>query len=352
MAGAVRRLGRLSRRAAAQRLLALGALSAGACALAQPTTAPVAAFKGPLKIVVPFGAGGVADFTARTVAQALAERVGQPITIDNRPGAGGVGAADAVLRAEPDGHTLLLMSNATAVSVGLFKQLPYDPVRDFSPVGLLGTFDLALVVAEGSRFNTAADWLAAARAQPGRLNLGSINIGSTQHLSAELLKASANIDVQVVPFNGTPAVLQALRGGQIDAAIEVVSPLLGQLQARALRALAVLGSQRVGRGSAVPGLAALVDVPTLAEVGVAALQVSSWNALAAPARTPPATLVRLQRELAAVLQTPDVRQRLEGQGVAARVGTEAGMGEQLAQLLATDIARWRGVIQRAAVPLQ
>ena len=184
----------------------------------------------PLRIVVPFGAGGVADLTARTVAQKMSEGLGQSVVIDNRPGAGGIVAAEMVAKSEPDGYTLLLMSNANAVSAGLFKTLPFDPVKDFTPVSLMGTFDLAIVTSAESRFHTLPELLAWAKANPGKLNIGSINIGSTQHLTAELFKSVAGLDAQVVPFNGTPAVMTALRGGQIDVAVEVLSPVLPQIK--------------------------------------------------------------------------------------------------------------------------
>lgn len=211
--------------------------------LALPAAAQTFPHK-PVRIVVPFGAGGVADLTARTVAQKLSESLGQPVVVDNKPGAGGVVAGEMVARAEPDGHTLLLMSNGTAVSAGLFKSLPFDALRDFAPVSTLGFFDIAVVTPADSKFRTLGDLLAFAKANPGKLNLGSINIGSTQNLAAELFKISSGADVQIVPFNGTPAVVTALRGGQIDAAVEILGPILPQIRAGALRALAVTGDRR------------------------------------------------------------------------------------------------------------
>ena len=197
-----------------------------------------------LKIIVPFGAGGIADLTARAVAQKMAEILGQAIIIENKPSAGGIVAGDTVAKSEPDGTTLLLMSNGTAVSAGLFKNLPYDTVKDFAPVSTLGFFDIALVTRSDSPFKTLADVLAFAKTNPGKLNIGSINIGSTQNLSAELFKSTAGIDAQIVPFNGTPAVITALRGGQIDAAVEILGPVMSQISAKALRALTVFGNKR------------------------------------------------------------------------------------------------------------
>src|SRR4051794_31775054 len=163
----------------------------------------------PLRIVVPNAAGGAADITARSVAQQMAGPLGQSVVIDNRPSAGGVVAGDLVARAEPDGHTLLLVSSGTAVSAALFKSLPFDTLRDFAPVSQLATFDLVLVVAANGRFRTLDDLLTWARANPGKLNLGTPQIGTTQHLAAELFKTTSGIDAQVVPFNGTPPVITA-----------------------------------------------------------------------------------------------------------------------------------------------
>jgi tripartite-type tricarboxylate transporter receptor subunit TctC len=293
----------------------------------------------PVRIVVPFGAGGVADLTARTVAQKLGESLGQPVVIENKPGAGGVVAGDAVAKAEPDGHTLLLMSNGTAVSAGLFKSLPFDTVRDFAPVSTLGFFDIAIVTPADSKFKNLGELLAFARANPGKLNLGSINIGSTQNLTAELFKTSAGADMQIVPFNGTPAVITALRGGQIDAAVEILGPVLPQIKANALRALAVTGDKRA---------AVLPDVPTAKESGLPSFVASSWNALAAPAKTPKDVIARLNKEIIAAVNSPDVRKKLQDQNVEAR----ASSPEQAAALLASETKRWGEVITRAKIPTQ
>jgi tripartite-type tricarboxylate transporter receptor subunit TctC len=295
-------------------------IAAGAAPLARAFPAR------PLRIVVPFGAGGIADLTARTVGQALGERLGQSVVIENKPGAGGIAAGELVARAQPDGHTLLLMSNGTAVSAGLFSRLPFDPRQDFEPVSLLGLFDLAVIVPEGSRFRTLADLLAAARAQPGKLNLATINVGSTQNLAAELFKGTAGVSLQVVPFNGTPAVVTALRSGEVDAAIEILGPVQPQVAAKALRVLALMNEERPG------------ELP----------QVRSWNALAAPARTPSDVVRRLGRELQAVLATPAVRQRLAGLHVEARHSSP----EELGALLDREIRRWSDVIARAGIPRQ
>jgi tripartite-type tricarboxylate transporter receptor subunit TctC len=292
-----------------------------------------------IKIVVPFGAGGVADLTARVVARKMAENMGQPVVIENKPGAGGVVAGDTVAKAEPDGHTLLLMSNGTAVSAGLFKNLPFDTLKDFAPVSTLGYFDIAIVVPQGSPYKTLGELLTYAKANPGKLNIGTINVGSTQNLAAELFKSSAKVDAQVVPFNGTPAVITALRGGQIDAAVEILSPMLPQISAKALRALAVFGAKR----SIV-----LKDVPTAAQSGLANFNVASWNALAAPSKTPKDIIVRLNKEVQAAVNSPDVKKSLLDLNIEASPSTPA----QLSDLLNSEIKRWSGVIASAKIPTQ
>ncbi len=293
----------------------------------------------PIKIVVPFGAGGVADLTARTVAQKLGDNMGQSIVIENKPGAGGVVATDAVAKSTPDGYTLLLMSNATAVSAGLFKSLPYDAEKDLTPLSILGTFDIAIVVPQESKFANLADLLSFAKANPGKLNIGSINVGSTQHLAAELFKSTAGIDAQVVPFNGTPAVLTALRGGQIDVGVEILAPVLPQIKGQALRALAVTGDKRA---------AALPQVPTAKEAGVRSLYAASWNALAAPSKTPRDIVQRLNQEIQNALNAPEVRKKL----IDMNVEPQPSSLQQAADLLSSETKRWGEVIQRAGIPRQ
>lgn len=292
-----------------------------------------------VRIVVPFGAGGVADLTARTVGQKLSESLGQPVVIDNKPGAGGVAAGDAVAKAEPDGYTLLLMSNGTAVSTGLFKSLPFDAVRDFAPISTLATFDIAILVPADSKFKTLGELLAFAKANPGKLNLGSINIGSTQNLAAELFKSTSGTDMQVVPYNGTPALITALRGGQLDVGVEILGPVLPQVTANALRVLAVTGEKRA---------TILPDVPTAKESGLPAFVASSWNALAAPAKTPKDVIARLNKDIALALNNPDIKKKLHELNVEALPGTP----EQAAALLANETKRWGDVINAAKIPKQ
>lgn len=295
--------------------------------------------KQPLKIVVPFGAGGVADLTARVVAQALSEHLGQAVIIENKPGAGGIVAADSVAKSEPDGHTLLLLSNATAISTTLFKSLPYDTLKDFTCVSLLGTFDIAIVVPEDSKFNDLNDLLSFAKANPGKLNIGSINVGSTQHLAAELFKFSAGIEAQIIPFNASPAVITALRGGQIDVALEILAPVLPQIKGRTLRALAVTGERR---SPSIP------QVPTALESKVKGMIASSWNGLSAPAKTSAEVVNYLNTAVVKVLEMPAVQQKLLNLNVEPKPSTPQVADEWLR----SEIKAWSVVIKRAGLQLQ
>ena len=293
----------------------------------------------PIRLIVGFAPGGVADVTARVVAQKLSERLGQAVVVDNRPSAGGIIAADAVAKAEPDGYTLLLTSNGNAVSASLFKTLPYDTLADFAPVSTLGFFDVAVVASSESRIRSMPDLLAYAKANPGKLNIGTINIGSTQNLSAELFKSMTGVDATIVPFRGSPAVITALRGNEIQVAFEMLAPIVPQAKSGAVKILAVASDHRY------PGLP---DVPTVAESGVPGYAASSWNAIAAPAKTPRAIIDRLGREIDAVLAEADVKEKLALQGVAARASTP----EEMKKLLASDVEKWRRVIERAKIERQ
>jgi tripartite-type tricarboxylate transporter receptor subunit TctC len=289
-----------------------------------------------LTLVVPFAPGGIADLTARALAEPMARSLGQPVVVDNRPSAGSIVASQFVAQAKADGHTLLMVTNSHALSASLFRKLPYDTVNDFAPVSLIGSFDLGIFAPANSRFASLRDALAFARAQPGKLNIATIAVGSTQHLAAELFKTQAGIDALVVPYKTSPAVVGALRAGDADLAFEIVGPMLGQVSGGAVRALAVTGEERH---------ALLPDVPTVQQAGVARYAVSSWNALAVPAGTPPAVIDQLNRAVRDAAATPEVRDKLGKLGLRLR----AGPPDELRALLAGEIARWREVIRAAKI---
>ncbi len=306
---------------------------------ATPATAQARFPDRPITLVVPFAPGGIADLTARTVAEPMAKALGQPVIVDNRPSAGSIVASQIVAQSRPDGHTLLLMSNSHALSVTLFKKLPYDTLRDFVPISTLGSFDLGLFAASAGRVTSLQGVLALARAQPGKLTLGSIAVGSTQHLAAELFKAQAGIDALIVPYKSSGALLTALRAGEIDIAFEILGPMLSQVAAGAVRALAVTAEHRHP---------ALPQVATVLEAGVPGVVVSSWNALAAPAGTPAAVVEQLHRAVHEAVAQGAVQERLGKLGMRLGAGTPA----QAQALLASETRRWAELIRAAKIEAQ
>lgn len=293
----------------------------------------------PVKVIVGFGAGGVADLTVRVVAQRLSERLGQSFVVDNRPSAGGVVAAEAAANAPPDGYTLYLLTNGTAVSQSLYKSLPYNAVTDFAPISQLGQFDVVIVTKPDAPWKTVGELIAAARAKPNSLSIGTINPGSTQHLAAELFKSMAGIDAVTVPFRGSPAVITALRGNEVQVGFDMLAAVKGQIETGALRPLAVSSDHRFAR---------LPAVPTAHESGLPNYFVSSWNSLAAPTKTPPEIIGKLHREIGVVLQMAEVRQSLLDLGVEPMPSTP----EALKKMLVAEIDKWRAVIERAGIEPQ
>jgi len=293
----------------------------------------------PIRIIVPFAAGGVADLTARAIGARIAERLGQPVVIDNRPGAGGIVAGQALMAQPADGHTLMVASNGTAISRGLFRTLPFDPLRDFAPVVTMGAFPIAIVTAPASPDRDIAALLARLRANPGRLNIGTISAGSTQNLSAELFKIRSNTRFETIAFPATPQLTTALLRGDVDAAFEITGPIWGQVQSGALRVLAVTSATRAQT---------LPDVPTVQEAGVADYDVASWNALVARTGTPPEQIAAINAAVNAALATPELRAALTAVGVEPRGGSADAMGA----LLAADTARWAETIEKAGIERQ
>ena len=293
----------------------------------------------PVRIIVPFGAGGVADTTIRIVAEKLGAAMGQRFVIENQPGAGGIAAARSVLSAPADGYTLALLSNGTAVSAGLFKKLPFDPLKDFAPISSLGTFDFVLATNAGSEFRTMADFIQAVRAKPGALNVGTINIGSTQNLSAELLKSAGGLQFALVPFRSSPEVLVALLRNDVALMIDNYAALKAALTDGQARALATSGPTR----SPV-----LPDVPTVREAGIADYETTSWNALFAKAGTPPDIVATLNDALAKALAAPAMKKQLLEFGIEAKSGPPDELGTRLRD----DIAKWSSVIERTGIPKQ
>jgi tripartite-type tricarboxylate transporter receptor subunit TctC len=248
-----------------------------------------------VKIVLPFGAGGVADASSRIIADKLGERLGQRFLIENMPGAGGISAARAVLAAPPDGYTLGLVTNGTAISAALFNDLRFDPTVDFEMISTLGTFDLVFVVDAASPYRTLADFITAAKASPGKLNVGTVNVGGTQNLGAELFKSVARIDVQIVPFRNSPDIVVGLLRNDIQMMVDFPPAVKGQADDGKLRLLATSGPKRS------PSMPNLV---TVAETGLSGYEVTSWNALFAPRGTPSPIVALINATVKDVLAQP------------------------------------------------
>ena len=307
--------------------------------LATPSQAQSTYPNRPIRVVVPFAAGGVADITLRIVAESLGEKLGQRLVVENMPGAGGVAAARAVLSSPPDGYTLALLSNGTAVSVPLFKSLPFDPVKDFAPISSIGFFDFIIGTNAESSYKTLPDLIKFARANPGKLNVGTISVGSTQNLSAQLLKSTAGIDFQIVPYRATPEAIIGLLRNDIDVLIDNYVGMKSALVDGKVTAIGTTGENR----SVI-----LKDAPTVSEGGVKGYDVVSWNALFAPAKTPPEVIAKLNSALREVVAQPDVKQKLLDLGIEAR----AGSPEELKTRLVDNIAKWTKVIEQAGIPKQ
>ena len=293
----------------------------------------------PVRIVLPFGPGGIADITTRTIAPKLSDGLGHQVVVENMPGAGGIRAAETVARADPDGHTLLLLTNGNAVSQALFKSLPYDPVNDFAMISTVGFFSMVIVTRAESPTKTLQEAIAMAKANPGKMNIGTITPGGTQHLAGELFRSTAGIDALVIPHKTTGEVVVAARNGNVDLAVDFIAPLLSSIKSGALRPLAVTAGKRFPD---------LPDVPTAIEAGVAGYDVASWNAMAAPAKTPRAVVERVNQELRKAIAAPEVQKRFEELGVEARASTPG----ELREFFIAESKRWTRVVEGAKIPKQ
>jgi tripartite-type tricarboxylate transporter receptor subunit TctC len=293
----------------------------------------------PIKIVVGFGPGGLGDITARAVAQKMSDSLGKPVVVENMPGAGGMTAAASVARAAPDGHTLLLVSGQNAASPSLFRSMPYDWANDFATVSTMGQFDFIIVVGKDSPLKSVRDVIAAAKRDPARFNIGTISVGSVQNLSAHLFASMTQLSVTTVPFRTTGEIVTALLSNQVQVCFETTPGVIGQVQSGNLRALAVSGEQP---------LPFLPSVPTVADSGVPAFKLISWNGFVMPAKTPRDIVLRLSQEVAKALDAPDVRERFISLGITPRASTP----EELQRIYDADVVRWRKVIADAKIGAQ
>ena len=293
----------------------------------------------PIKIVLPFGAGGVADVTARIMADKLSQKFGQRVVIENMPGPGGINAARAVVTAPPDGYTMALVTNGTAISVAAFKSLPFDPVKDFEPVSMVGTFDLVFVVNSESEYKTLGDFIKAAKAQPGKLNIGTIAVGGTQNLGAELFKSMADLNVQIVPYKNSPDIVVALLRNDVQMQVDFPPAVQAQVNDGKIRVLAISSP----KPSPLP---TLKGIPTVDQAGVKGFEVISWNAVGAPKGTPKEVIATMSKAMHEVLEMPDVKEQFAKVGVVAHASSP---GEMMSRLTG-DIKKWNDVVDKAGIP--
>lgn len=286
----------------------------------------------PVRLVVGYPAGGATDAIARLVATRLAEQLGQPITVDNRPGANSNLGAEYVAHAPADGYTLLVYSVAQTINATLYPKLGYDPQKDFVPVGMIAKIPNILVVPAGSPVRTVADYVRVAKATPGGVTFASAGSGSSTHLSAEIFKTSAGVNLLHVPYRGSSPAITDLIGGQVQSMFDNAPSALPHIKTGRLRAVAITSAKRSPL---------LPDLPTVAESGFPGFEVHSWFGLAAPAATPRAIVDRLNAELGKVLASADLQQRL--QDLAATL--EAGTPEQMQALIASELKRWAVVVK-------
>ena len=290
----------------------------------------------PIRMVLQFPAGGIADAVARIVAQPLSQALGQPVIVDNRPGADGAIAGEAVMKAAPDGYTLLLATNSTLSAVPtLRKNPPYDPVTDFAPISMVGRFSFFVFTRADVPAKTLADLVTYARANPGKLNYGTGN--TTSILATAQFKSLAGIDMVQVPYKGDAPATTDLLGGRIDLVIASTVPGLALAKEGKIRALATLLARRSSH---------LPDVPTMAEAGFPKYSVTSWAAIFGPAKLPRAVVERLTREINAILQRPEIKEQLERQAFEG----EASTPEELGAFVKEQLEVWRRAVREAGIP--
>ncbi len=290
----------------------------------------------PIRIVVPFAAGGAVDVVARAVGQRMSQQMGNPIVVENKPGASANLGAEFVAKAQPDGYTLLMGANGLATNMTLFRNLGFDTAKDFAPIARVGYAPLVLVVQASSPIKSLKDLIAMAKAQPGALSYGSAGNGGAAHLASELLKHTAKIDVLHVPYKGGAPAMTDLLGGRISFMLNNPVEVMANIKAGRLRALAVASSKRIPM---------LPDVPTFAEAGLPGYTASVWWGLVAPAKTPKDIVAKLSSEALKALEDEDVKQKLSNLGA---VIDPAGP-EEFGKFLKEEIAKWAGVIKTAGI---
>ena len=291
----------------------------------------------PITLYVAYAPGGAGDIVSRAVARKMGESMGQPMIIENRPAP--MIAPSTVAKAKPDGYTLVMIGSGTALTQVLFKNVPYDVMGDFQHVSSLASFDLALLTSPDSKFKNVADVIAFAKANPGKLNIGTVRIGSTQHLTAEMFKSMAGIDAVIIPYKSTAEIISALRAKDVHVAFEILPTVLGQVAQKVIKPLAVTSNKR---------FFGLPDTPTVTENGVPGFEASSWNGFSLPANTPRPIVDYLAKEIDKAVASLEVQKELQVIGMVARSSTP----EQMTEHVRSDMAKWKGVIDKANISKQ
>ncbi len=320
-------------------LQAGSALAAGAAALALPVRAQSPWPSRPIRIVVPYTAGGFTDQMARLLQAGLQQRLGQPVIVDNKPGANGIIGVDAVAKAAPDGYTFGVFIAAYAANTTLYPKLPYDPKKDLVGVSLMGISPLVAAVAMNAPFKTLAELVAYGKSHPGKISYASSGTGSAAHLTSELMRSVTGVDMVHVPYKGASPALADLLGGQVPLFLDPPPNLIQPAKAGKIRLIGVASDKR---------LPALPDVPTFAEQGYPGLVGSTWAAMLAPAGTPAAIVQRMSEEVARIIRSPEVSRRLEE-----TMGTipEGSTPQECDAFIAAETAKWARVIRSAGVTL-
>jgi tripartite-type tricarboxylate transporter receptor subunit TctC len=294
----------------------------------------------PIRIVAPFAPGSTIDIIGRIIAPKLAEAMGQPVLVENRPGAGGMIGMDAVAKAAPDGHMLVIGAlGPLAMNPALYPKTPFDPVRDFAAVTLLATGPVVIAVHPSVPAKTVKDLVELAKKNPGKLNFGSPGVGTSPHLTGELFKLLTGTNIVHVPYKGNAEALTDLIGGQVGIVFTGVPPVVPLAKAGRVRLIATTGRQRI------PGLP---NVPTMAEAGLPGAQVLIWYGVVAPSATPKDVIVRLNREITRIMAMPDIREKFSQQGI----DPETSTPEQFAKLIREEYARWTKVIRTSGIKVE
>jgi tripartite-type tricarboxylate transporter receptor subunit TctC len=291
----------------------------------------------PVQLIISYGAGSTGDVSMRILTEQLTAKLGQPFIVINKPGAGGITAAQTAAASAADGYTLLLTGNSSTISVALFKSLPYNILTDFTAVSMVATFDMVVLVKAGSPFKSMPDIVAYAKANPGKLNMGTLAPGTTQFLAAELFKIVTGTNVATVPFRTSPDMMTALLRGDVDVAFEFFAPMQALLADHKVTPIATTGPTRADF---------LPDVPTVIESGIANFDVTSWNGITVPAGTPKPIIDTLSQATIDVLQAPAIQEAGKRLGMEMRGSTP----EEITARLKSDIAKWSDVIEKAHIP--